>query len=519
MARETVRAALYVRQSDRVEAGIEQQIEVLKDKASREHWIVADVYSDNNTSASKTRGAGTDWARMLEDIDAGKIDLVVAVTAARLLRRRVDVIELAKPKRDVRVVTVRDGIDTSTMGGRIMLDVLTGMAEEEITEKDARAVPYRAKRRSAGHPPSGLVPFGYSWVPADRKDPDWRNRTRYVIVPSEAEIVRYMSAELLGGAKLGAIVAAMNEKGWKTREGARWTSSTVRRILISPFHAAMLPPAMPEGVKYSADRFGWAECTPGAWDAILSEDAVIAARSKLLDDTRRTHDGDTRAKWLLSTIGRCGACGGPLRMATTKTVNPVRGYRCTKGCFQRPASLIEDYVTNAVVGVLSAPGLLSWVDDGGHDIDALRLRREAIAARRAEAEALYRSRRLSAEGFADEVDELDVEADEVERDLADALRSNPLAQFVTGDDIRTIWDGLSMGRRRAVLSALVHDVQVLPVGKGRRLRTVEEIDGTVTLGWRRVERRRSLETGQTTRTPKVAQEAQDAIAAALSGQE
>jgi len=70
--------------------------------------------------------------------------------------------------------------------------------------------------------------------------------------------------------------------------------------------------------------------------------------------------------------------------------------------------------------------------------------------------------------------------------------------------------------RRAVLSALVHDVQVLPVGKGRRLRTVEEIDGTVTLGWRRVERRRSLETGQTTRTPKVAQEAQDAIAAALS---
>lgn len=44
------------RQSDRVEAGIEQQIEVLEDKASREHWIVADVYSDNNTSASKTRG-------------------------------------------------------------------------------------------------------------------------------------------------------------------------------------------------------------------------------------------------------------------------------------------------------------------------------------------------------------------------------------------------------------------------------------------------------------------------------
>lgn len=50
--------------------------------------------------------------------------------------------------------------------------------------------------------------------------------------------------------------------------------------------------------------------------------------------------------------------------------------------------------------------------------------------------------------------ELDAEAEEVERDLADALQADPLAQFVSADDVRDIWDGLSMGRRRAVLGAL-----------------------------------------------------------------
>jgi DNA invertase Pin-like site-specific DNA recombinase len=517
MDAENVRAALYVRQSDSVEEGIDQQKDALKDKAKREGWRVVKVYSDNNTSASKTRGAGTDWAQMLVDIDAGKINLVLAVTAARLLRRRVDVIELAKPKRNVRVVTTRDGIDTSTMGGRIMLDVLTGMAEEEISEKEARAIPYRAKRRAAGHPPSGLVPFGYSWVQADRKDPGWRNRTRYVIVPEEAEVILYMSSELLSGVKLGAIVSAMNGKGWTTREGARWRTSTARRILISPYHAAMLPPAMPEGVHYRADRFTWSECTPGAWEPILSADAVNAARKLLLLDARRSHDGDTRPKWLLSTIGRCGRCHGPLRSAKTKTTaTSYRAYRCTAGCFVRPAELIEEYVSAAAIDVLSAPGLLSWADDSGVDVEALRGRQEALAALRAEWFQSARAGKLTPAEWDEMSAEWDAELVQLDAELADAVRVNPLAAFVTGDDVRGLWEGMSVGRRRAVLGALVEHVEVSPVGKGRRVRTVEEVEATVSMGWRRVEHRRSFETGKTTRTPRVPVEAQEAIARALN---
>ncbi|KAA9131167.1 recombinase family protein [Microbacterium caowuchunii] len=512
MASDTVQAAIYVRQSVREDQGIAQQIADCRRRLVAEEWAEVDVYDDNRTSATKDRGTGTAWARMLEDIDAGRVQVVVAVAAARLLRRVEDVLELTK--RDVRIVTLRDGIDTATNGGKMMLYMLVLMAEAEIEEKEARALPYRASRREAGHPTSGLVPYGYRWVPKLERD---AKGTRFAIVPEEAEIIRYMSAELLGGTTLAAIVDALNADGKRTRAGARWRSSTVRRILISPFHAAKLPPAMPEGKPYRADRFTWSECTPGTWAEILPEDAVLAARGLLLDDARRSHDGDTRPKWLLSTIGRCAGCHGPLRSAQTKTTaTSYRAYRCTAGCFVRPAALIEEYVTRAAVDVLSAPGLLSWVDDDPESIEVLRARREALSALRAEDEELYRARKLSPAMFSRLVDENAAEIADIDRELAEIVRVNPLAAFVSGDDVRDLWDGLSVGRRRAVLSALVDHVEVSPVGKGRRVLTVEAVEGTVSMGWRRVERRRSLDTGATTRTPKVPDEARNAIVRALN---
>lgn len=513
MKPKSLRAAVYVRQSVREDQGISQQIEECQRRVSGEGWALVDVYNDNAISATKPRGEGTDWARMLADIDAGRVDVIVSVTAARLLRRTEDVLEVTK--RGVRVVTTRDGIDTVGSFGKAILLILVAIAESEIEEKEARAIPYRAARREAGHPAPGRVPFGYRWVPKAQRD---EHNTRYEVVEEEAEVIRRMSTELLAGVTLGEIVQTLNDDGKLTRNGSRWSATTARRILISPFQAAMLPPAMPDGQPYRADSFPWSECTPGAWEKILEPDAVIAARGKLLDESRRTHDGDTRAKWLFTGIGRCGNCGGPLRMAMTKTKNSVRGYRCTKGCFQRPADLIEEYVTGTVVSVLSAPGLLQWVDDGGHDIDALRTRRAALAERRAEAEGLYADRTLSAPKLREVVAELDAEAEEVEHDLADALQADPLAQFVSADDVRGIWDGLSMGRRRAVLGALVTDVRVSPVGKGRRVRSIEEVEGTVTMGWRRVEHRVSWETGEVTHTPVpgVLPDARDGIAAALN---
>jgi len=523
----TPRVAIYVRQSVREEQGIAQQIEECRERTDREGWHVHDVYDDDRTSATKVRGAGTEWARMLSDIDAGLVDTVLVVAVDRLMRRLVDVLEVRPPRREVRVVVVRGGIDTADPMGAFILSLFVLVAENEIDRKEVRALPFRARRREAGHPTAGLVPYGYRWVPKLNRD---ARGTRYEVVPAEAEALRYMSSELLGGADLGAIAAALNAgasdgRGQKlpestkaTRAGVRWTSTTVRRILVSPFPAALLPPPMPDGMPYRADRFTLSECTRGAWDAILTPDAVAAARGRLLDPSRRTHDGNTRAKWLLSGLGECGRCGGPLRKCETKTTaTSVRGYRCTKGCFQRPAALIEEHVENAAVEVLSTPGLLTWVDDGRHDVGALRTRRDAIAATRAEWLGLAKAGELTPDEWVEMKAGWDAELLQIDSDIAEAVSVDPAAAFVGAEDVRALWDGMSTARKRAVLGALLHGVQVHPVGKGRRVAKIEAVGGTVAMRWKRAERRVRIDPDRTVSSVRgrVPDDARDAIVRAL----
>lgn len=535
------RVGIYARQSVRQEQGLLQQIADCEDEAERRKWTVVDTYADNKTSATKGRGAGTEWARMLADVDRGRIDTIVSVHAARLLRRMVDVVEVSAPTRSVRVVTIRDSIDTATAAGRIMLAVLIAMAEEEIAEKEERADPYRTARREAGHPVAGLVPYGYRWVPDIHRD---EKGTRYEVVPEEATVLRFMSRRLLVERdSLAKIVRALNDgtatdehgvplppssrhpRPRKDKESGDliytpWITSTVRRLLISPFQAALLPPSMPEGEAYRADRFTLSQCTPGVWERILEVDQVNAARGRLLDASRLTHDGRTAAKWLLAGLGRCGKCGGPTRSTQSRTTaQSVRAIRCTAGCFVRPAALIEEYVERAVIDVLSAPNLLQWADDGGADIEALRTRREALVAQRAEAEGLYRTRKLSAGTFTLMVDEFDAEVAQVDAQLGDVLRADPLAAFVGVDDVKGLWDSINTNRRRVVLTALLRAVEIRPVGKGRRVVNLEAVAPTVAMRWREVERRVKLDADRTVSSVRgrVPIDAQGDILRALDG--
>jgi len=81
-----------------------------------------------------------------------------------------------------------------------------------------------------------------------------------------------------------------------------------------------------------------------------------------------------------------------------------------------------------------------------------------------------------------------------------------------------MWESMTTARRRAVLGALVHHVEVLPVGKGRRVVTVEQTEGTVVMGWKRAQRRVRLDRERSVASvvPQVPVGAHDEIAAALN---
>jgi site-specific DNA recombinase len=475
------RVAIYARQSVAAENGVDQQTADCRAEAERRGWTVARVYADNATSASKDRGAGTEWSAMLADIDSGKIDTVLVVAADRLVRRVVDILEVTAPRRSVRLVSVRGGLDTADSMGSFTLTILTAMAEQEIRTKEDRNGPYRAARREAGHPNAGRVPFGYRWVPRlDRDEKD----TRYVIDEDQAQHVRFMFSEVLAGVSLGRIVAHLNESGVRPNSADVWRSTTVRRMLLSPTYAALLVPKA--AGHYRAEDVNLDDCTPGAWEPIVSRDTVAAARAILMDEGRTTNGGDTARKHLLSGLAVCGVCREPVRSAVSKEGHAA--YRCIAGHFHRRAEFIDHVVESVVVAWFTRPEAAAVAralvkPAEGVDADALRARRLAIEdASKTRLSWLTSGLFPPAQIEAQQV-EANAELADIAAKLATAAQVNPLEALLDVEDVAEAWRGLSLGRRRLIVGTLLVPV-IHQVGKGKRATDLDRDGHTVGIEWR-----------------------------------
>ena len=158
----TSRVAAYMRISqDRTGDGwaIDTQRRKIGDLAKLRGWRVVAEYEDSSVSASKPRGAGTDWARMLKDADAGRFDIVVAVDIDRLLRSTKDLNTLID--HGLQVVTVDGEIDLATADGEFRATMLAGIARFEARRKAERTIRSNERRRAEGMPVlSGWTPFG-----------------------------------------------------------------------------------------------------------------------------------------------------------------------------------------------------------------------------------------------------------------------------------------------------------------------------------------------------------------------
>src|SRR5699024_576460 len=211
-------------------------------------------------SGSKVRGPKTDWAKMLDAFDADEFDVLLVTASDRLTRSLPDVLDVRPPRRDIRVVTIREGVDTDV--DDFMLKQLVLLAEREVKVKAERAARYARERRAMGHPSPGKAPHGYRWVPAANRD---AKGTRYEIAEDEAQDVRVIFKEFLSGAPLGQIARDLNSAGRKTRKGARWHTSTVRRILMNPLYSALLPPSQ-GSQPHDLAIIDLSTCTSGAWE-------------------------------------------------------------------------------------------------------------------------------------------------------------------------------------------------------------------------------------------------------------
>lgn len=481
------RVAIYARQSEDVDQGIVQQLDDCRKEAVRRNWRVVAEFRDNDTGASKARGPKTDWFKMLHEFDAGTFDVLLVTETSRLTRSLTDVLDVCPPRRDIRVVVIREGIDTDI--DDFMLKQLVLLAEREVKIKAARAARYAAERRKEGHPGAGLTPHGYRWVPAANRD---RSRTRYLVDETEAADVRTIFAEFLAGASLGQIARDLNAAGSSTRRGARWRSDIVRRILMNPFYAALLPPAQPTG-KHSLANIDLDACAPGAWEAIVGLEQLIAARGRLVG-VKPNHRGTAR-RWLLSGLAICSVCREPVRSARGRTHPTARKdgtgkapsklyhtYRCVNGHFMRNGDVIDNYVSAVCIARLSEPDALSLLvpSSDGTNISVLHDRRDALRASRKNVFKLIDDDPARLADAEERLNDLEQQLRALDEEITSVTSRNAFADLIGVDDVRAWWDSATLARRRAVVGFLL-SVSIRPIGKGRRVASWEAVAESVQL--------------------------------------
>ena len=236
------RGALYIRLSredgNRESAGIESQRLLLRDYAQRGNFQIVEEYVDDGYSGtSYDRPA---FGRMLADIEAGRINLVIVKDLSRLGRNYIATGELTEiyfPEHRVRLIAVNDGYDSARAIDDMapFRHVMNEMYARDISRKIRTAL--HAKARD-GQYIGSFAPYGYRKSASDkhRLEPD----------EDAAVWVRRIFSMAAEGAATKEIADALNQRKIpipldyrKIQQGEAitlrsWTPSGICKILRNP---------------------------------------------------------------------------------------------------------------------------------------------------------------------------------------------------------------------------------------------------------------------------------------------
>ena len=271
------RCAIYTRKS--TEDGLDQAFNSLDAQREacaayvmsqrHEGWtLVPDLYDDGGFSGGSMERPGL--KRLLADIEAGRVDVIVVYKVDRLTRSLADFAKIVDvlDAKGASFVSITQAFNTTTSMGRLTLNVLLSFAqfEREVTGERIRDKIAASKKKGLWM--GGPVPLGY----------DVHER-KLVVNAGEAETVRHIMQLYLTLGSVKALVAELAAEGRVTK--VQVLTSTGHRGGI-PFARGTLFHLLRNRI-YRGEIVHRGAAHKGEHPAIVPEDLWDAVQQRLAD--------------------------------------------------------------------------------------------------------------------------------------------------------------------------------------------------------------------------------------------
>ena len=139
----------------------------MKAYADFNDYQIVGEYEDAGKSGKSIEGRAS-FCRMMEDIKSGKdgVSYVLVFKLSRFGRNAADVLSTLQVMQDfgVNLICVEDGIDSSKDAGRLMISVLSAVAEIERENIRVQTMEGRIQKAREGRWNGGFAPYGYRLV-------------------------------------------------------------------------------------------------------------------------------------------------------------------------------------------------------------------------------------------------------------------------------------------------------------------------------------------------------------------
>ncbi len=320
MKKEKKKVYIYTRVSTAMQIdgySLDAQKSKMKAFAEFNDYEIVGEYEDAGKSGKSIEGR-LEFNRMMEDIKSGKdgVSYVLVFKLSRFGRNAADVLSTLQVMQDfgVNLICVEDGIDSSKDAGKLMISVLSAVAEIERENIRVQTMEGRIQKAREGRWNGGFAPYGYSL-----------EKGQLFINEEEAKAIRVIFDQYvhtdMGANGLAKYLENHGIHKIQRQNGKNplFDASLIRRILKNPVYCGKIAYGRRRTEKVHGTRNDYKLVeqddyllVDGLHEGIVTEELWHEAQVKLLAQAKKyekvNHGKDNKIH-LLSGIVKCPICG------------------------------------------------------------------------------------------------------------------------------------------------------------------------------------------------------------------